>query len=294
MKIAVLGATGMLGSMLVDYLSKHFQVVATVRSENTEIKIPNVEVRQLEVVNEVLSSDNKRLAKVIGDCQWVVNAIGAIPQRTDFPTDFELVNIGFAKELALVSMAEGCPVIQVATDCVYSGIGGCYTENSDFSPVDDYGKSKLLGEVGAPNMHHLRCSIIGKEPFGHYSLLGWFLSQPKGAVIMGYTNHLWNGITTLHFAKICKAIIESGGNMPRIQHIVPGDWTSKYALLKLFAKEFGREDITIKPVEREDIDRTLGTKRPEYNESIWQAAGYDHPPTIAQMVRELAEYMRGK
>ena len=284
MKIAVLGSTGMLGSMLVRYLSQHFHLVATVRSETLKSEVSNAEVRVFDALND-------NLATVAGDCQWIINAVGVIPQRYRYLG----CEINSKVPRQIIEQTD-IPIIQIATDCVYSGKRGNYSERDNFSPIDDYGESKLLGEVEAPNMHHLRCSIVGRERRGSYSLLGWFLNQSQGAIVMGYVNHLWNGVTTLHFAKVCRGIIEQSVPLLHIHHLVPADSISKYELLKLFAIAYCRDDITIKPAEAvKIINRTLATTNTELNQELWQAAGYDGPPTIAKMVRELAEYTaRGK
>ena len=286
MKIAVLGSTGMLGSMLVRYLSQYFQVVATVRGDKLRFQINNINNVEFRVFDAL----NDNLATVASDCQWIINAIGIIPQRNRY-LGYE-INSKVPRQI--IRQTE-CPVIQIATDCVYSGERGNYIEEDTFSPVDDYGNSKLLGEVEAPGMHHLRCSVVGREPRERYSLLNWFLNQSKRAVVFGYVNHLWNGVTTLHFAKVCRGIIEHSVSLPHMHHLVPAaDSISKYDLLKLFACAYGREDITIKPTQAiQIIHRTLATTNAKLNQELWQVAGYDCPPTIAQMVRELAEYYGG-
>ena len=278
MKVAVLGATGMLGSMLVRYLSKHFEVVATARDEG--YKPPSgVELRYLDV------EDKNGLVEAVKGCQRVINAIGSIPQRVNSATEFMRVNALLPVRLAEVAEQ----VIQVTTDCVFSGDRGDYTELDKPMPTDAYGESKAQGEVRSSNMHSLRCSLVGPETHGK-SLLGWFLSQPEGATIQGYANHYWNGITTLHFARICRGIIENSIELPHLQHIVPADSVSKYKLLKLFAREFGREDIVIQPVApAKPVHRTLATHNNRFDRELWKAAGYDYLPTIARMIKELGE-----
>jgi len=285
MKIAVLGARGMLGSMLVDYLKKYFRVVALARNGGYRSSHPNVEVRYLDV----LKGDDEDLAKVVEGCQWVINAIGLIPQRDKSPIKLSLTNHFYPGRLALIASRRGFQVIQIATDCVFSGEKGGCTELDTPDPVDPYGTSKLQGEIKDPHMHHIRCSIVGREYHGK-SLLGWFLSQPEGAVIDGYTNQLWNGVTTLRFAKICQGIIENDISLSHMQHLVPSDTVSKYVLLRYFKKYFNRPDINIRSSQAPDsIDRTLATTYKYANQQLWQLAGYPQPPTIAEMVKELAE-----
>lgn len=174
--------------------------------------------------------------------------------------------------------------IQIATDCVYSGTKGDYTENSPHDATDIYGKTKSLGE--AEHLKNLRCSIIGPEIKNHISLLDWFLQQDS---VNGFTNHLWNGVTTYHFAKIVKGVIENNLELPSLQHIVPADKVTKSELLQIIAKAYNK-DVIIRETEAPvSIDRTLATNNPELNLKLWQNAGYDSPPTIEQMVTELAQ-----
>jgi dTDP-4-dehydrorhamnose reductase len=181
--------------------------------------------------------------------------------------------------------------LQIATDCVYSGNRGHYTEKDSHDPLDVYGKTKSLGEVYAAHMYHIRCSIIGPEPKGHVSLLDWFLRQPRSSSINGYTNHQWNGITTLHFARICQGIIKQDIKLPHVQHLIPADAISKAALLQSFAHEYHCEDVKITPTKATTvIDRTLSTINDSLNKKLWEAAGYNKPPSVPQMVKEIAEF----
>jgi dTDP-4-dehydrorhamnose reductase len=140
-------------------------------------------------------------------------------------------------------------------------------------------------------VHHLRCSIIGPEPKSHVSLLDWFRRQPRDGRVNGYSNHTWNGVTTLHFARLCHAIVTHWMTPPRMQHVVPSGALSKAQLLSCFAAQYRREDLTITPTEAASvIDRTLGTVNETMNRELWQAAGYPEPPSVPQMVAELAAF----
>jgi dTDP-4-dehydrorhamnose reductase len=284
MKIAVLGATGMLGSMLVKVLSRKHQVVATIRRIEDMSVIPGVTWRHLDACHSCTE-----LPDAINDCQWVINAIGEIPQRygNDSPS-MRYINTILPLKIADFAERQGSRVIQIATDCVYSGRQGNYSEADPHDCTDRYGQTKSSGEPMFDNVNILRCSIVGPESHGK-SLLGWFLSLPEEAIVDGYTNHFWNGITTLSFAKICEGIIEQGSEIPRIQHIIPADSVSKYQLLRIFNEAY-RRNITIREKETAPgKDMRLYTHNPEVNEMIWWMAGYENPPTIEAMVKEIAE-----
>ena len=175
-------------------------------------------------------------------------------------------------------------VDQISNGRLNLGIGaGWFKDEHD--AFDTYGKTKSLGEVRAKNFYNIRTSIVG--PGGKGSLLEWFLSQKKNAKIDGYANHYWNGITTLHFAKLCYAIIKKKREVPNCLHFVPDDITSKYGLLEIFAKKFNREDVGITKFWADSCNRSLDALYPKIVKALWKDMGYKKPPTIEEMVNEL-------
>lgn len=297
-KVIIIGCTGMLGSITLDSFVKsdEFEVIGTYRNkEGIEPFIasyPNIKFRQLDAEKASV----EEITEAISGTEWVVNAIGVIKPyiHDDNPEETiraVLVNSVFPYNLAVAASKTNAKVIQIATDCVYSGKEGKYKEDAVHDALDVYGKSKSLGEVYFDNIYHVRCSIIGPELKGHMSLMDWFLGQSENAKLNGFTNHDWNGVTTLHFARITQGIIKNQVKISHLQHIIPGNAITKANLLRAFAKEFGREDIKVNDVEAPTvIDRTLATNNDQLNKEIWAAAGYDSPPTIEQMVAEVAAY----
>jgi dTDP-4-dehydrorhamnose reductase len=151
-----------------------------------------------------------------------------------------MVNALFPHKLAQCRIK----TIQIATDCVFDGIKGHYNEIDNHNALDVYGKTKSLGWVKAEHFLNLRCSIIGLEKAHKKSLLEWFLNQP----VNGFKNHIWNGISIVTFAKICKGIIENNFWFYGLQHIVPNSSMNKVDILKVFASVFKREDIVVKDI----------------------------------------------
>ena len=294
-KVAVLGCSGMLGSMVSNYLSKNkdLKIIGTLRNEKPKsFQYPDVEWKKLDAENVNVVG----IEKVLEGVEWVINCIGIIKPYIHDDNAIETeraisVNALFPHLLAKAVEKIGTKVIQIATDCVYSGLKGKYTEQDNFDVLDVYGKTKNLGEVYSPNVFHLRCSIIGPEIKSHLSLMDWFLAQPKNAEINGFSNHKWNGITTFHFAKLCEGIIEKNLILPRIQHIIPQNKLSKAEILDIFKTVYGLQDIKIKIVEAPIVvNRTLSTNNSKINNQIWFAADYKKPPTIQAMIRELYQF----
>lgn len=282
-KVLVLGATGMLGSACKSVLGKsgNLEVVGTARNgEMGHIKF--------DVTKDDIES---MISSVKPD--WIVNCIGIIKphineQSLDSRTRAIEINGLFPEKL---SQATTKPIIQIATDCVYSGRKGSYVESDPHDATDVYGKTKSLGEMPADNLKHLRVSIIGPEVGRSTSLLEWFRNQPTGSSLNGFTDHLWNGITTHHFGYLSRGIIEQDFTDFSRTHIIPKDVVSKANLLRLFASSYNRSDLLISDVKSSvTIDRTLATENEDLNNKLWKFAGYEEPPTVALMVEEQARY----
>jgi dTDP-4-dehydrorhamnose reductase len=275
-RVAVLGKSGMLGSAVYRILKKseRYDVIGTTRKE-LDAESANID-------------DIKNIVK---GCDYIINCIGLIKTYIHDDNFIEAeraikINALFPYKLAACEIK----VIQIATDCVYDGVKGNYMENAVHNALDIYGKTKSLGEVARENFLNLRCSIIGLEANNKKSLLEWFINQGVNAQINGYKNHLWNGISTIAFAKICKGIIENDKWFHGLQHIIPNDITTKADMLTVFAKVFDRKDIAISYTNaQERIDRTILTINPSRNKELWAMAGYDKTPNISDLVKELKQ-----
>ena len=278
-KIAVLGSTGMLGSTMALVLAKSSHVVY-------EFNRSGISVAGTKNSFKLDVTKTKALSTVIGDLEidYIVNCIGMIKQliNNDNPKNVVLaqeINSNFLATLDTFSKNSGAKVIQIGTDCVYSGLRGKYLESDIFDPTDVYGTTKSIGERYASSSMLIRCSIIGREIHGNNSL-------------NGYTNHIWNGVTTLHFAQIVLGVIESNRFEEGVQHLIPKDIVSKYELLNIIASRFDRRDLHISKFRADSsIDRSLATNNLERNLQLWQLGGYNTIPTIDEMVAAYSRWI---
>lgn len=279
-KVIVLGKSGMLGSKVFETFvaEKNINVFGTDRS-----------------ILDAQTVTTEKIESIIDGFDYIINCIGIIKPYIHDDNSFEvqraiLVNGLFPHKLAAAAEKVGAKIIQIATDCVFDGVKGGYTENDKHNPTDVYGKTKSLGEVVSPNVLNLRCSIIGKELKGKTSLLEWFINQPKNGIVKGFKNHLWNGVTTDAFAKLCLGIIKKEVWFSGLQHIVPSSIMSKAEMLKLFAEVFNRKDIIIEDINADiSIDRTISTINNVANSRLWKIADYEWIPTVEEMIKEIKQ-----
>ena len=256
-KIIVLGATGMLGSMVYGYFKRNasFDVVGTDR-------------RTFDAQRFVAGEPQKQELRA----DTIVNCIGVIKpfcKDTDPLGVVQAIEVNalFPHHLAAQAKRLGARVIQIATDCVYSGAKGDYIETDAHDALDVYGKSKSLGEVFDRSLLNIRCSIIGPELRNKLSLLEWCLSNRDGAVLKGFAHHHWNGVTTLQFAMLCETIVSSGNlyeellEISPLHHFVPNATVDKFELLNLIAEVYNRKfEITRVDNIGPPVNRTLATK----------------------------------
>jgi len=194
MKVFVLGHKGMLGHMVVKYLESQGVDIAT-----TSKRFPDWN------------------PNMFAQADYIVNCIGAIPQRTNnFTINYELPEwLGKLDQ----------KVIHPGTDC----------EMDD----DDYGLSKRKAAEyiinHTTNTKILKTSIIGPEVNSKASLFEWFLSQNDD--VFGYTKAIWNGNTTLQWAKQCFHMMKNW-NKYKVLNILQGESISKYDMLCLFKDTF--------------------------------------------------------
>lgn len=243
--VLIIGADGMLGYAMVKYFKYMKYDVTSLTREDFEI----------------ITGDIFKLRYAIDVSDFVVNCAGVIkPRIKDTKVeDVFKVNTLFPLNLANICNLYDTPCFHITTDCVYSGKDGMYNESAYFDAEDIYGLSKCGGDFA--DCMVLRTSIIGEEKERHSrSLLSWALSQ-KNKTIDGYTNHYWNGMTTLYLAEVIESIMFRNLYRKGIFHIFSDEAISKFELLRLIDKVY-KLNITINATRtKERIDRSLTTEK---------------------------------
>lgn len=248
-KVVILGSTGMLGNAVSKvFLGTQFEVYMSYRNPVGQI------TEQNHFYFDPLVSESY---KNIPDCDYIINCIGIIkPFMASNIVDSIYINSIFPHELAEFCESKNIKLIHITTDCVYSGYAGNYNELSPHDALDDYGKSKSLGET--KNAMVIRTSIIGEEIHKNASLIAWVKSM-KNKDANGFLNHSWNGITTTQYGKICKTIIEQNLYSKNLFHCFSPRSVSKYELLQLINKHWNL-NINVNPTnDKVSIDRTLSS-----------------------------------
>ena len=259
MNVLVLGGSGMLGHKLWQELSATHHVTVTTRADADALRQVAARVTgPARVVDHVgPDADSLTRAFAIAHPEVVINALGIVKQADASTADLFAVNGTFPHLVAEHCRAVRARLIQISTDCVFSGKRGRYTEADAPDPDDDYGRSKLDGEVTGPSCVTLRTSMIGREIATSRGLVEWFLSQ-HGRV-RGYRRAIFSGLPTLLLARVIGDVIARHPTLEGIVHIA-AEPIDKYHLLQLCQDAF-HHAITIDPYDGVAIDRSLDGSR---------------------------------
>lgn len=291
LNIAVLGAKGMLGHMVYNFLKEtgKYNVYGITREHFDVFRDP---VHRLGY--DLVGNFDEPLMHY----DYYINCIGLIntyANNVDNLYQTIRINTLFPHELALFAQDQNSKVIHISTDCIYGGklwntslpFGQvqCYEHYMEPDATDIYGKTKYLGELNYPNCLTLRQSIIGPELKNGKGLFHWICSKQSLDNIDGYKDHYWNGLTTLELAKNIEQILI--GELYKdlwgsILNNVPRHYITKYNLLQLVNTIF-ELNVNI---------REFSISSPKNMVLASDKPSYGTEPPYKRMILELKEWMK--
>lgn len=287
MRVLIFGGNGMLGHQLCRMLSSAMEVWATFREKPKEFGF----LPEERMLANVIVQDSVRVQAILEAVRpdAVVNAVGIVKQRDEVEQAVPSIQVNalFPHQLADLCVSRGIGLIQVSTDCVFSGSRGAYNEKDVPDPVDLYGRSKLLGEIDRLGCLTLRTSIIGWELTGYSGLLSWFALQ-RGKHVKGYRKAIYTGMSTRAFSELVGVVLERHADLQGLYHVASAP-ISKFDLLVRLRDALGWSDISVEPEAEFVCDRSLDGSR--FSNTIgWRAPGWE--AMIIGMAKEWPEYER--
>lgn len=271
MKYLVLGAGGMAGHMITNYLIEQGEEV-----EGLERK----ELRYCKtyVMDATRFTDVKNLI-VYNNYDVIINCIGLLNQNAEENIDKAiLLNSYLPHFLAEVTKNMKTKIIHMSTDCVFSGKRGNYTEKDNPDGETYYDKTKALGELNDKKNLTFRNSIIGPDiNVNGIGLFNWFMKQT--GEIDGFEKSIWTGVTTLTLAKAMhKASYE---NLTGLYNLVNNVKTNKYELVSLFNK-YTKRGLTVNKIDGINHDKSLHRTRNDFSFIV---------PSYEDQIKEMVEWI---
>ncbi len=269
MRILILGATGLIGNNIFRYLNScaDLHVTGTYRSDKHLSFFTNFERDNLLFYDFDQALPNEIFKKVKPDV--VINLIAItkhVKESLDIPRMIQ-INSVFPHLLAKLCGEHSVKLIQISTDCVFSGGKGNYSEDDLADDLTFYGRSKALGEVTYGGHLTIRTSAIGRELETKYGLVEWFLSENYSC--FGYEKAIFTGLTARYLAHVISKHVLPCQSLSGLYHLSVNP-INKFDLLSKLAK-FYKKDINIIPDSSIQIDRSLNS------DSFKKATGFIAP-----------------
>ena len=270
MKFLIIGCNGMAGHIISIYLKEQGHIVTGYAREKS--RFINT------IIGDATDFDFLKKTVLNGGYDTVINCVGLLNQFAENNHAKAVLINGY---LADITKETDIQVIQMSTDCVFSGKTGGYTEESVPDGNLFYDKSKAIGELEDDKNVTFRNSIVGPDiKEKGIGLLNWFMKQ--NGTVNGYSGAIWTGQTTLQLAKTMEEAARCRTH--GLYNAVPNESINKYELLKLFNTYIRKNPIEIVPLDKYVGDKSLIRTRFEGFE--YQIPGYE------TMIKELGDWMR--
>lgn len=272
MRFLILGCNGMAGHMISLYLKEQgHDVLGFALSKSKLVESVSGDAQDAGFMKEVIGVDK---------FDTIINCIGLLNQSCEeHKAAAVYLNSYFPHQLVQLTEGTHTQVIHMSTDCVFSGTRGQYTETDFRDGATFYDRSKALGEIENDKDLTMRQSIVGPDINQNgIGLLNWFMQQH--GEVAGYTGAMWTGQTTLQLAKTMEVVAKE--RVHGLYNMVPDTNISKCDLLRLFNKYIRKEEVTIIPVDKMAVDKSLKRTRWDFDYII---------PDYETMVVELAEWI---
>ncbi len=303
-RIVIFGAEGTLGRYVSEVALEYQRGYSS--SGGGKVSVQLITRKEMNLSDEGLNENGIKdiISNTIiqGQRNYLINCIGVTRQQPISTTgsgsdrDMIFVNTVFPRVLAEVvarykqqevrdrsfgSTLSSVVCLHISTDCVFDGStasrGSGYTETDKPTEKGLYGLTKALGED--PSLQIIRTSIIGESARNRELLLEWFKGM-RGKSVIGYTNHMWNGITCLELARfIIGKVVALHVEWRGVKHLFSAVPVSKCELLKLINEVYELGVTITEGRTSRDINRVLS--------SI--STHYQFPP-ILQQLRDLRIY----
>lgn len=261
-KILVLGSSGLIGSTIYKYLSskKNISVFGTYNQN----KPPFKDLIKFDFFNNNLSFLDKY--------DLLINCIGLTKHHSNISKIDSVYNLNIKLPLMLNDLVKSkkIKVIQISTDCIFSGAKGNYKEDDIDYASDIYGQTKRIAETIMSDSLIIRTSTIGHEFFFKKGLLEWFIST--SGKCRGFDRAYFNGLTTLELAKVIYKYFIQKSYFPKMVINIGSNKISKYELLHKFNTVYDH-NINIEKDSTFKIDRSLNIskfiKLTDYKPKTW-------------------------
>jgi len=254
-KVIITGSSGMLGKDLV----KTFLADEEFEIHGFDIKKSNFsplnycehcfDLTDLSKLDNALKTINPH----------IIIHTAAIVNLKACEQDFNMaskLHIDVARTLA----KEKAKIIYISTDSIFNGLKGDYSEEDIPDPLNNYAKTKYLGELAVKannsNSIIIRTNIFGYNLPLRNSLVEWALkSFEKGVAINGFDDVIFNPIYTKQLSEVILKLLEK--NWVGLINVGSANSISKLRFLQYLGEVSRYSNISINESSINDNNLTI-------------------------------------
>lgn len=225
-RLLVLGGSGWVGRGVLPVLAKSYDVIAPSRAD-------------LDVMNyDALVSAFEQLRPRI-----VLNLAAKNPPAT--AGEMQMVNATAPGIVAAACAMTGARFVHMSTDLVLDGKRAPYADNAPASPLNDYGRSKAIGErtvlTGAPGALVLRTSLVVDETTPDRFTQTCMEKLARGEQVTLFSDEIRCPITRTALGVALADILGREGS--GILNVAGAEPVSRHTLGLLLLTHFGARDL---------------------------------------------------
>ena len=246
MRILITGASGLLGLNLALETTRRHTVFGAVNHH--ALKTDAFKVIQTDLL--VPGAVEHLLERTRPD--WVIHC-AALANLDDCETDpllAQQLNTELPRTLASYVARSGARLVHVSTDSVFDGLRGDYSEDDIPTPVGEYSRTKLVGELAVaeadPTAIIARVNLYGWSLTGNRSLAEFFFNNLSlHKQVMGFTDVFFCPLLANDLADLFVRMLER--KLSGLYHVVSSESLSKYDFGLRLAQRFNLDGSLINP-----------------------------------------------
>jgi dTDP-4-dehydrorhamnose reductase len=251
MRVFVTGASGLVGTELAELLSASgHEVISGYRTHLPIAGKPvHIDLADLEQIKPLIK-------KAKPDTIIHTAAMTNVDLCEEKPADAMLLNGDATGKIALAANALNALTIYVSTDYVFDGKIGGYGEDSEPNPINQYGRTKLLGELllkesGAPCLIVRSSVIFGWGRNHRPNFATWVLDNVKSNQPLKVVDDQF-ATPTLN-SNLAEMIIElASKRLEGVLHLAGASRIDRYNFAKLIAETFDGDPNLIRSVKSDE------------------------------------------